>query len=471
MNNQNTYKLITATVIFALLIPWLVQDGMFLDGVVYATISKNFANGIGSFWELHFTQTHDPVFHSHPPLFFWLEGIFFKILGDNFYTERIFTFFSALLTALGIVLTWKLFSKEAKQKKGFWLPVLLWITIPVISWSYKNNMLENTLSIFTTFSVFFILKSHINKKIIYILPASIFIVAAFLTKGFVGLFPLITSFIYVVIFEKIKINKSTFISFLMLFLPFIIYFSLTIFIPKLKESIDIYIAKQLIPSVKNQKEVTANTHFDILFRLFVELLAPILVFLFLVIKKYFKEKTVKLKNKKEFIFFLLVAISASIPLIITLKQRRFYLVPSIPFYILSFSFVIYPYILKTIDKISQKTYKIITNISLSVLLITVIFSFLKFGDAYRDKKLINDITVISKYIGTNSTITTTKELWYNWQLHAYFARKSNTSLNCDNFLEYFLIDKNTDTLEDYLSNYQSVNLDLENFILLKKSNK
>ncbi|MBN2664447.1 MAG: glycosyltransferase family 39 protein, partial [Bacteroidales bacterium] len=458
MNNQNTYKLLTATILIVILIPWLVQEGMFLDGITYATISKNLANGIGDFWNLHYTQTLDPVFRSHPPLAFGLEAIVFKIFGNNFYSERIYTFITAILTALGVILIWNLFSKKSEQKKGFWLPILLWITIPVISWSYKNNMLENSVSVFAIFSVFFILKSHIDKKIIYIFPASIFIVAAFLSKGFVGIFPLITSFIYVVIFEKIKINKSALISFLMFLMPFGIYFILTVFYPKLKESIDVYINQQLIPSVKNQKEVTANSHFDILFTLFVELLVPVLILLFLVLKNFFKEKVIKIENKKEFIFFILVAISASIPLIITLKQRRFYLVPSIPFYVLSLSFVIYPYILKTIDKISQKTNKIITSISLSVLLFTVIFSFLKFGNPYRDKKLINDITIISQYIGTDTTISTTKELWYNWKLHAYFARKSNISLDCDDFFEYFLIDKNTDTLEDYLLDYHSINL-------------
>lgn len=52
-----------------LLIPTLVQDGMFLDGITYSAISRNMANGIGSFWHPHYTETLYPHFNEHPPLY------------------------------------------------------------------------------------------------------------------------------------------------------------------------------------------------------------------------------------------------------------------------------------------------------------------------------------------------------------------------------------------------------------------
>ena len=48
----------------------LWSEGMFMDGLYYATIANNLANNIGSFWFLHFTNTEFPIFHEHPPLAF-----------------------------------------------------------------------------------------------------------------------------------------------------------------------------------------------------------------------------------------------------------------------------------------------------------------------------------------------------------------------------------------------------------------
>jgi hypothetical protein len=70
---------------FALHVPPLIQDDMFLDGVTYAAISKNLAHGYGTFWMPHYTQTKDAVFHGHPPLVFGIQSFFFRVLGDSLY--------------------------------------------------------------------------------------------------------------------------------------------------------------------------------------------------------------------------------------------------------------------------------------------------------------------------------------------------------------------------------------------------
>ena len=56
---------------------------MFMDGVLYATMAKNLANGIGTFWQSHMSEIIFPAFINHPPLAIGLESIFFRILGDS----------------------------------------------------------------------------------------------------------------------------------------------------------------------------------------------------------------------------------------------------------------------------------------------------------------------------------------------------------------------------------------------------
>ncbi len=51
-----------------ILTPSLFTDGMFMDGTIYAVISRNLAEGNGTFWNLYFSDTVFPVFSEHPPL-------------------------------------------------------------------------------------------------------------------------------------------------------------------------------------------------------------------------------------------------------------------------------------------------------------------------------------------------------------------------------------------------------------------
>lgn len=73
--------------------------GMFMDGTIYAAVSRNLAEGVGSLWALHFSEGLFPVFREHPPLVFWLQSLFFRVLGDGFLTERAYDLIVVLATA------------------------------------------------------------------------------------------------------------------------------------------------------------------------------------------------------------------------------------------------------------------------------------------------------------------------------------------------------------------------------------
>ena len=134
----------------------LFSDGMFMDGLIYADISRNMAEGLGSFWKPHFTDTLFNVFYEHPPLAFGLQSIFFKLFGDNIYIERFYSLLTYVIVGCLIVLIW---SKLTSYKKTGWLPLFLWLSTNYVTWALANNMLENTMSIFVCLSVLFYLNS------------------------------------------------------------------------------------------------------------------------------------------------------------------------------------------------------------------------------------------------------------------------------------------------------------------------
>ena len=135
----------------------LFSDGMFMDGLYYATISRNLAFGIGEFWQPIFTPT-DSVFWGHPPLAFGLQSLGFKIFGDSIYVERFYSFFTFIFSGFIIYLIWKEVSKKELHHL-FWIPLLLWTLVPLVPWAAANNILENTMAIFIYLAVLFILKS------------------------------------------------------------------------------------------------------------------------------------------------------------------------------------------------------------------------------------------------------------------------------------------------------------------------
>ena len=195
LSKTKTYYLwIFVSVVFlGLLLPFLVQQGMLVDGISNAAISSNLSNGIGAPFEPHYTQTVWPHFYEHPPLVFILQSYFFDVLGDGFFAEKIYGLVTAMTTAAGIVLCWKQATSESNYG---WLPVLIWIITPLVFWSFNNNLLENTVSMFTIFSVWAGLKALNKNQLIWLFISAIFVVLAFLSKGLVGLFPLAIPVIY-----------------------------------------------------------------------------------------------------------------------------------------------------------------------------------------------------------------------------------------------------------------------------------
>lgn len=196
-NRLTPFWLITFSVLIGLTVPTLIKDGMFMDALLYAGVSHNLSMGIGSFWFPEFSPSYRcaglSTFQEHPPLVFGIQSVFFKIFGDSMYVERFYTFLIMCISAFLINLLWKeIFKNEGKLKNTGWLPLILWITIPVCFWSYSNNMQENTMGVFTLCAVLFIYKviqSPQNKTGTSLL-AGFFVFLAIMSKGVPGFFPI-----------------------------------------------------------------------------------------------------------------------------------------------------------------------------------------------------------------------------------------------------------------------------------------
>ena len=51
-NTSVKWYLLSTSVFLLIIVPQLLTDGMFMDGLIYASIARNLAEGIGSFSDL-----------------------------------------------------------------------------------------------------------------------------------------------------------------------------------------------------------------------------------------------------------------------------------------------------------------------------------------------------------------------------------------------------------------------------------
>jgi len=463
--NYLPFYLIIIALFIGIIATALFSDGMFMDGVLYAAISNNLANNLGSFWDIHLTNTLYPHFHEHPPLAFGIQSLFFSLFGESILIERFYSLITFLITGWIIIRIWKKIS-DSKFQNLAWLPLLFWILIPLVTWSAANNMLENTMMIFTSLSVLFILKSLDSKRLIFLSLSGIMLFLGFLTKGPVALFPISLPF-WIFIFNR-KINFKRFIIdtiFLSVatVIPLLIIYIIT---PESIDSLIAYFNKQIVGSIENIQ--TVNSRFYILWRLLNELIpAYILVLITFIFFK--RNKVDNIKTKWVLVFFTL-GLSGVIPIIVSMKQSGFYILATFPFFSIAIAAIVAPRVLQLTNRIDtqNKGYKIFKIISYLLLVGSIIFATMQIKRIGRDKDKINDVYSIIKIVPKKSTISVQENLWSDWSLHGYFQRHSFISLdpNMQSAHKYFLINKGTEN--ELLKDYKKVAVDLELFDLYEK---
>ena len=448
--------------------PHLFTHGMFLDGVTYAAIAKNMALGKGSFWILHYTDTlHYPVFYEQPPLALWIQSVFFRIFGTGIFVERFYSVFTLILTGFLMIKIWKEIVSETVTA---WFPLLLFILFPIITWTATNNLLENTMMIFICCSVFFYLKGTRNKKYYFTILSGLSLFAGVLCKGIVACFPLTIPFWIWLFFKKIsfkQVLQDTLILVICTLLPLILLYVSSV---KARFFFDNYLSNQLFASVTGLRE-TAESRFFILKSLLENSIICLVLTAGICIVQIVKKRTILMKEQiSNSLLFLSLSLCGILPVLLSLKQSGFYIIPAYPFLAIAFALPLQPFIKGFMEKINSasKGFFVFKTLICILLASSVLFSFSQKGKIERDKKELQLVFECGKYISPNTTINIDKEIYHEYYLHAYFARYKNISLdaNADNRHLFYL--HNQDFPLPSLEDEYVPLTEIDNFILLKK---
>ncbi len=465
-NSKYFFWLFTCFLIVILVLPNLLKHGMFMDGLLYSTVANNFAHGKGTFWHLYNTDTLHRGFYEQPPLYFWIMAGFYKIFGDSIFVERFYDFVMLLLSAFLIHKNWQVLV-PCKFSRYSFLPVLFWIMTPVCFWAYSNNMLEISVSVFALSSSFFLFKYYFREpKGVYLIIAGFFLIAGGLTKGFVALFPLVIPFFYYLLIRRFSLRKWFFDSVLLSVIPVFVIVLIFLFETS-RSGFTIYLTQRVFHSITSVS--TVDNRFHILGRLASELLPVVLLNLLIFgIRRISRRKNGKLFFDRKFFFLFLIALFASVPLMVTKEQRGFYLVTSLSYYALSIAWLLIPVWQKMVNYLAERKWlkKRGHIIGAFLIIIALLFSGMQVGKYNRDEEVLKDIEVLKPILKNKKLISVNTKLWERWNIHSYFMRSMGVSLDTKSKWKYFLTEKNKMSGD---STYKKVEINTTFFDLFKKS--
>src|SRR5262245_24592472 len=201
-------------------------------------------------------------------------------------------------------------------------------------------MLENTMTLFILLSVLLCLLSLKNPtrffSCLYGLLSDLSMVCAILIKGPIALFPLAVP-VLAMMHDAKKINVLTTVIILLmtLMVSFGLIFSLnTAAVHFFKR----YVSQQVLASVTSTPE-TWTSRFNVLTVVSRESLVPLLVGGTLAALYRLRQTVISSIHSRLFLYYLGIALAGSLPILISVKQMRWYVFPSLPFYAMAIAVV------------------------------------------------------------------------------------------------------------------------------------
>ena len=452
--------LLTISFIAMTFIPRSFDDALFVDGLAYASIARNMAIGLGTFWEPFFAESFWLAFNDrcsffceHPPLMFGLQSLLFRILGDTTLVENLYNAIVLIVTMFLIHLIWKkLFEDQPDFSEFSWLAVLFWYGFRIVWWSVPNNLLDTTMAAFCLASCYLQLLAFSESKfnIVYWVSSSVMVALACLTKGPVGLFPIAFPLIYAVVFGK-SFMQQAFIGVTVLVSVFSLILTLLLLYPPAQYFLSNYFQGQVMLALLQKREKISNhwtAHLYLVKLLLVNIIPHILILVTLFLNSLYGKFPTKfsLKIKKVGLLTLLTSLSIILPMLASVKQADYYLMPAFPFIGLFFAATCVEMIYTLIRRLT-----IIPRLFLpvfSVFCIVIMGYKLLFPNPDTMFEIARNI---SKYVPHHAKIYLPKKISLYSEIHTPFQRYSALSIAFkQNETKYLYFDNPKDNTLDSL---------------------
>lgn len=432
-------------IITSLMLPRFVHEGVFIDGLTYASVSRNLAMGLGSLWKPYYADagsywlptTTTEVYYDAPPLVYLFESQLFKLLGDHWYVEKLYSF-GIMLTIIGLM-AWH-WQAVTHEKHYTWLAVVLIGLSSQFRWALPNNLLDNTMAVFCLLSIGLGYKAMQKQSVFLLIMAGLCVFLSFLCKGPVGLFSLALPMAYWLIFRDLSFKKSVFFS-LILIVTTISALGLLMLYEPAQHFMRGYFEHQLVSSlsgkrIENVEMIEAYGRWLIVMawwqNIWPMLVLAIGAWILLtgITKRAFRfDET----TNKTACFWLLLALAGSLPIALSPRQAAHYLIPSLPFWSLTVAVWVTP-ILKELYRrlsISPVGIKVVTFILFLgfVAVTTVVYRSGRMATLADEMALIERVKAIGRVVPKGEKVAVaTQSIVLQAHLNNYLQRYCQISL-------------------------------------------
>jgi hypothetical protein len=264
--------------------------------------------------------------------------------------------------------------------------------------------------------------------------------------------------------DFVKMSLRSLVLFSTTALPIVLLY---LFSEGANEHFNNYFKYQVIGSIQNV--VTVDSRFAIVGEFLQASIFPLAV-TFLLLVQGFARNRIQAKaaikgSAKHSLFLFLVVLSGILPIMVSMKQRGFYILTVYPLLAVSLSLLLQSNAAYLVARITRKQTTMLRIIALFLLIISFSLSVAQVGRIGRDKDKIADCHAIIEVVEKNSLIDLSPDLYVDWSLHAYMARYGNVSLIVDcSEHEYYL----TDRMNEHQPDYIRVDVELNSFVLFRR---
>lgn len=494
--------------VFLLLISGgFLSEGLSRVGLDNAVVSQRMAEGFEDFWLPSLSSPGNPDRLNYLPLGYWLESQWYNLFGDNsFMAEKVYSVLTFFIIAALITWIWRL---AGMPERTGWLPLLCWLTIPIVSWSATNNLLESTMTMFVLLSVAFMFKSELlhgrdlrlrksfhggdlrpRKSLLYklcfLILSALAMELAFMVKGFSGLFPIFFPTLYWLIVERrtesgenpsatevrerilsrrIQAFKYAIFSTAVIVMVWIVTLSIVIInSPEVYNHLYNYLHHQMIGGVLHVQ--TVSSRFYIVYVLVLQAIIPLLIigiisllriksrpFYHFMFYRYFEQKltALQVERSKRGWLFLAVGLSGILPIMLGLKQQEFYIVPTLPFFALAMGCLLYDLLQDWLENINTIAHRVLIAISVLLFGSGLVLNVASLRMMNSNEELLSDMKLILPYLSGGETLSVSAEMMQDAVAAEYFYRYKqvifDTTAGHNHFVSiYSDVDYQTDSM-------------------------
>ena len=346
-----------------------------------------------------------------------------------------------------------------------WLPVLLWIAVPVVSWAIVGNLLETTVALFTTGAVLAALNAALDTRAArasaperegfsfvslrlrggswwytaagratnawfatgWSILSGLCIVAAVLTKGPVGFFPLVLPIAFLLLPEVRPAWRGIVAHSALQWTTVAACAWLVWTSDMARASLTDYANQQVLAALAGAREVSGSS-VTILKALLQGVVLPITGVGALAIAASGRFVVPRPAARRRALLFLMVGLSGTLPILASAKQAGHYLVPAVPVYAIAAALIVGPTVAAAVQRSDRKQWRV--AISMVTTLVTLGTVGASFSPAIgRDRERLADLDALASTAPRMRTIGLCPESNDDWGLHAWFQRRFQVSLD------------------------------------------